>query len=152
MSPKLYILAGIPGCGNSTWARHFFYADMIVSTDEIRLELTGEVYNQEQNGVIFEEFHARLRERLYHGESAVADATSLTVSSREILRNIAESNSAEAHLIFFSDFVDGERRNLERERPVPEDAMQRMFEKFIDTQVAIKDEDYSSITYIARTV
>lgn len=149
--PRLFILAGVPGCGKSTWSRNFFKDYLIVSSDAIREELwPGESYNAERNEQVFDEFHKRLGELLYKGMDAVADATSLSAMARAELRLVAERENAETHMVFFKNLAQAVTRNGERlgNARVPDDAMHYMLEKFTATAPAILDEGYTSIATI----
>ncbi len=151
---RLFILAGIPGCGKSTWARIFFQSWQIVSTDAIREELwPGEEYDAARNAEVFDVFHRRLGVLLGAGMDVVADATSLQSSPRQILRAIADKNDAEAHLIFFANPVQALLRNGRRAGfvSVPPPAMEVMFHKWEVSRSAILDEEYTSITIIEGT-
>ena len=151
MRPRLYILAGVPGCGKSTWARNFFKDYQIVSTDLIREEKwSGEPYDAAHNQEVFDEFHKRLGEMLYKGMDAVADATSLSAFARTELRAVAEKELAETHLVFFQNPEQAVGRNARRRgnAVVPHDAMAWMLEKYDATVSAIVDEKYTSTTII----
>ncbi len=150
-SPRLFIMAGVPGCGKTTWSRRIFGDDLRVATDEIRLELwPGEPYNAGRNEVVFATFHQRIGEMLRKGGDAVADATNLSYLEREKLIAIAQEHRAETHLIFFKNLVQALTRNSERlgNACVPDDAMHRMLEKFTASGPAILEENYTSITII----
>ena len=151
LRPRLFILAGVPGCGKTTWARNFFKDYQRQSTDEIREELwPGEPYDGERNATVFRTFHERLDDMLYKGMDAVADATNLSWMEREKLVAIAAEHRAETHLIFFKNLTQAVTRNSERlgNARVPDDAIHHMLNKFTATACAIVDEKYTSITTI----
>lgn len=151
---RLYIMAGVPGCGKTTWARNFFKDYQRVSTDEIREELwPGEEYDNARNQQVFDTFHRRLDDMLHKGGDVVADATSLQSDSRRILRDIADRNGAEMHLVFFANPAQALVRNGQRVgfASVPPAAMEVMFRKWEASRPAILDEDYTSITIIEDT-
>jgi len=86
----LVMMCGIPGSGKSTMAEQ--YATMnslkVVSRDEIRLSLTGEDEDYFANETaVFKQFVAKIVEHLKNGTDVVADATHLTVKSRQKLLN-----------------------------------------------------------------
>lgn len=151
---RLYIMAGVPGCGKTTWARNFFRDYQRVSTDEIRAELwPGEDYDNAHNQVVFDTFHQRLYDLLRVGGDVVADATSLQSESRRILRDIADKKGAEAHLVFFANPAQALLRNGQRVgfANVPPPAMEVMFRKWEASRSAILDEEYTSTTIIEET-
>lgn len=148
---RLYIMAGPPGCGKTTWARNFFKDYQRQSTDEIREELwPGEPYDAERNGEVFRTFHDRLDNMLYKGGDVVADATSLSWEERKKLVAIAAVHDAETHLVFFKNWFAAVERNAEREgnAHVPREAMEVMWDKFQNSLSAILREEYTSITII----
>ena len=156
--PKLFILAGIPGCGKSTWAYRFFKPHQIVSSDAIREEKwPNEPYKPERNEEVFAVFHNRIVQGLESGTHVVADATSLSSIARARLRSIAERTGAEAHLVFFNNAAQAFERNARRDRDpnkqdwVPYEAMEFMLTKFLETKAAIIDEKYTTITSIEGT-
>jgi predicted kinase len=157
-SPKLFILAGIPGCGKSTWANRFFKSYQIVSSDAIREEKwPNEPYKPERNEEVFSVFHDRIAQGLESGVAVCADATFLSSAARIRVINIADRFDAEKHLIFFNNPADAFERNSARDRDpskqdwVPYEAMEYMLQKFFETKAAIIDEEYTTITSIEGT-
>jgi predicted kinase len=159
---NLIILAGIPGCGKSTWARQFFDLKYkIVSTDEIRKRSFGSLKaahadegdrKQINNLHVFDAFHREIREALEHGVDVIADATNLTKSARTILLNIAEATGAQAHLVLFKNLFEATTRNAARDEDaqVPADVMDHMVGKYWNTLAEIVQESYASVTKIER--
>jgi predicted kinase len=155
-SPRLFILAGIPGCGKSTWARTFFPPWVIVSSDAIREEKwPGEPYDAERNLEVFDEFHQRLSTLLDEGKDAVADATSLAYQARWRLCDLANFYGVEKHLIFFNNHIQALRRNAQRTGAacVPDEEQDVMLVKLKESRSAIfgNYESYDSITIIQET-
>jgi protein phosphatase len=148
---RLFILAGIPGCGKSTWARTFFEPGVIISSDSIREELfPGEEYDHNRNEEVFGHFHDRISSRLQRPGLAVADATSLTYQARRKLLDIAEYYFAEKHLIFFNNSLQALYRNTQRTGAarVPKEEQDVMLTKFEKSRSDILKETYTSTTII----
>lgn len=62
--PKLYVMCGLSGSGKSTIAKQITNDNpdtVIISTDMIREQLTGEIGDQSQNDEVFEIFHTLIR-------------------------------------------------------------------------------------------
>lgn len=164
--PRLFILAGVPGCGKSTYARRIWSESLIASTDQIRIEMamgravphsydTEEaVYDATKNAEVFSRFHRRLADLLDSQGIAVADATSLTKPSRDELIKIAAYVDAEAHLVFFANPYRAHERNAKRKGNalVPREAMAIMLENWHAARTAILEESYTSITIIEDTL
>lgn len=70
-------LIGIPGSGKSTWISQQNMGNKyrIVSPDEIRKEITGDVNNQEQNAQVWKVAKTRTVNALNKGKSVILDAT-----------------------------------------------------------------------------
>lgn len=147
--PRLCILAGIPGSGKSTWAESMGLG-AIVSSDAIREELYGDAKEQGGADKVFATFHARLAEGLRSGRDMVADSTALHAFAREKLVEIGREHGAEVHLILFGNLSQAIRRNKERDRVVPDDAMRRMVGLYERAVGEIAREGYDSITEIRR--
>lgn len=141
---QLHILVGIPACGKSTWARasrdsRKDYPELpeihIVSTDQIREDLTGDATEQGMNDLVFATLHDRVKLLLRCGFDVIVDATNLKDTSRNELRKISKELmvSRFAHRFGISeDYATCQDRNLARERVVPEDVMERFYQNFLD--------------------
>lgn len=156
---KLFIPAGIPGCGKSTLAtRVLNHTNLrIVEADAIRLEMTAEgllegVDDMSCNKEVFVRWHARIENHLLDGLDVYADATNLRDFAREKLRGIAERTGAETHLLVFTNPSVAVHRNLKRDRVVPPEAMVNMLEQYERALQDIPSETYSTVTYIEGTL
>ena len=88
--PKLYVMCGLSGSGKSTIAKQIVNDNpdtVVISTDMIREQLTGEVGDQSQNDEVFELFHTLIRKRLENKYNVIADATNITMKSRRAILN-----------------------------------------------------------------
>jgi predicted kinase len=163
--PVLYIPVGIPGCGKSALRSAFPHA-LAVSSDDIRAEpaFGGNVYDQSKNDLVFSEFHARIDLGLRARSSVYADATSLNTAARARLREVAARVNADSqhmridnmvttHVLLFRNLSQAIKRNAERERVVPADAMLRMIEKYEQTISAFEHHEaamYDHVTEISK--
>ena len=86
--PTLYIMCGLSGSGKSTIATQIANKNpntIIVSSDAIREELTGNYEDQEHNEEVFKIFYDRIRKNLENKKNVIADATNLTMKSRRAI-------------------------------------------------------------------
>ncbi len=130
-SNALVILVGVSGSGKSTLAKKAFGEDsLIISSDEIREELSGDASNQSVNKETFDIFYKRIEEGMKAKRQVIADATNLDKFSRAILYEIAKRNNVPVYALVFNVPLSViKRQNEQRERRVPDYAIERMFEK-----------------------
>lgn len=129
MTPRLMVLAGLPGCGKSTYACALGDSWTVVSTDEIREELFGsreaswEVEGAQDR--VFELFHHRIYQAIEDGENVVADATNLTM--RALGQVLAAGAGAGFELVVFDNVDVAYARNEARAdgHRVPTEVMDR---------------------------
>lgn len=95
---KILLMCGLSGSGKLTIAKKMVSDgkyDCIISSDSIREELSGTVYNKALNGVVFGILRQRLIECLKADKSCIVDATNLTYKERQCYVSIAKNNSCE---------------------------------------------------------
>jgi predicted kinase len=133
MQPKLIVMVGISGSGKSTFANGLKTSmnAEVVSTDDIRLELTGNAEDQTQNGRVFGVAKKRVNDLLAQGKNAVIDATSLSPKDRKEWVQIGKSNDAEiTAYVVNTNSVTAKKRNAGRVRKVPEWVIDKQIAKF----------------------
>lgn len=94
--PTLTVMVGPSGAGKSTWIseRNDVQPGQVVSTDNLRLQLTGSQEDQSQNDAVFAAAHAITRTRLRHGLDVIFDATNLRRKDRLAVVECAEGTGA----------------------------------------------------------
>ena len=144
--PTLYIMCGLSGSGKSTIATQIANENpstVIVSSDAIREELTGNYEDQEHNEKVFKIFHDRIRKNLENKKNVIADATNLTMKSRRaIMMKVNGLNVRKVCVIIPKPFEQCKEDNLHREHPVPEFVLDKQIRKF---QIPFMEEDYAEI-------
>ncbi|MEP7363225.1 MAG: AAA family ATPase [Acidobacteriota bacterium] len=120
------VFVGLPGSGKSTWAEENRVP--VISTDALRGVLADDITDQSVNKQVFLYVRALLRTRLAIGRPVTAvDATSVTREGRAVYIRIARHFGARVEAVYFdTPLAECLRRNLERERMVPEEAILRM--------------------------
>jgi len=112
--PLLLVPIGLPGSGNSNWARALAWQEVdveVVSTDDISLFLFGsleEAHAGNLNGglakkhqQVFEIFHQEIETALMSKKRVVADASNVKAFARERLIDVARKQGAKIHAIVF---------------------------------------------------
>lgn len=123
---KLIMIVGLPGSGKSTYAQKLIKEMdnlVVFSSDNLREELFGDTNNQDNNGILFEELHKRIREALLAGKNIVYDATNVSSKRRRgFLRNLSGKNfnDVEFHCHYMNTGLeDSIKNNKKRDRMVP---------------------------------
>ncbi len=88
---SVVVMIGPSGAGKSTFIERHFPAREVVSSDGIRLEMTGDIRRQDKNDEVFEELRRRVLAKIGVGQRVVIDATHLRDKDRK--------NSAELGLL-----------------------------------------------------
>ena len=130
--PELHMLIGVPGSGKSTLAkRNEHEGNIIVSSDDIREELTGDAGDVSQDKEVWPLFYSRIREYLSEGLDVIADATHLQPFTWDnLIYETHEQHPKRFAHIFDTPHEVSRQRNRERDRVVPEDVMVRMCAQF----------------------
>lgn len=155
MATNLILLAGIPGCGKSTYAETFFRwkGYSVVSSDEIRQRNVGGVKVAfEQGYTPWLEFYTRIEDQLRLGVDTVADATFLTVRHRDRAREIAQRHKADLHIVLFKNLIDALERNKHRSEDarLDEDTLEGMVKLYWDTLARLPQEWYTTQTTVEQ--
>lgn len=163
---KLIILCGLPGSGKSYYAELLCStnsvledtATVIHSSDAIRKELFGDAGSQENNTLVFETMHKRVREDLKAGKTVIYDATNVTRKSRRGAINLAsEDDIVECHIVW-APIQTCVKRDAERKRHVGNEVIDKIVrrwqsphesEGFDRIHICCSDEDFDQIKYIA---
>lgn len=136
---NLYILAGCPACGKSTWAREHNtdFNAKVISRDNIRFTymkndpdfLPSMDYFKYEKDVI-RDFYNQINDNLCNGINVIADATHISWKSlRKTVENCGK-NADKIILVYFNRGLDialpqnAKRGGVER---VPEDVIKRMW-------------------------
>lgn len=128
---KLVMLSGAPGSGKSTYAANLPGNVVIVSTDEIRKEMTGEYANWSREKEMWAEFNRRATRALTSSSdvTVVLDATFLNNRGRWIALSQHYLEADYVELVMFERPLEVcLKQNLQRPREkwVPEDVVETM--------------------------
>ena len=137
---KLIALSAIAGAGKSTFAKHYKmnHKDenvFIVSSDEIRKELTGVYSNLNYEKEVWEIYFRKINILRDSNEevTVIADSTNILNKFRKMLGEIEGFDKKEL-VIITKELPLILKRNRERDRAkyVPESAIKRMWEMWED--------------------
>lgn len=133
---KLYMLIGLPASGKSTYAlkllelcKKLNEEAIIISSDEIRKEILGDVNDQTQNSLVFEEVEKRVLENLKE-HNVIYDATNINYKRRMNFLKKVGNYCAKIAILMATPYETCIERNNQRERKVPIEAIKRMYHNF----------------------
>ena len=83
-NPVLVMMVGLPASGKSTIAHNLAKENnyIIFSSDELRVELYGDINDQNHNHDLFIELHKRIKTALKEGNNVIYDACNLSSKRR----------------------------------------------------------------------
>lgn len=131
---KLYMMIGLPASGKSTIAKDIAKSEgaIIVSSDEIRKELFGDINDQSNNVKVFEEVINRTKFYLANKYNVIIDATNINYKKRRHLLNSIDNLHGKDRIAILvaTPYEECLERNKLRERKVPEEVIKRMYFNF----------------------
>lgn len=151
LRPVVYVMVGISGSGKSTCAASFakglrIHPVDIISSDEIRKEVHGDANNQKNPELIFNIYYQRALLSLFKGHYVILDATNLTPKTRKIIFKRLFGYDCVAIWID-ADMEKAFSRNLQRERVVPREVVEKQYQKLIPPT---KEEGFKRIIHITE--
>ena len=130
--PTLYVMIGPAGSGKSSFCVGGTINAYIVSTDGIRWCLFGDESIQENPVVVFDQAYKEVRACLKYGWDVIFDATNTTHASRkELLKRVADIPHKNVAVYMNTALNECKRRNAQRKRQVPDEVIDRQYEKMM---------------------
>ena len=131
--PKMIMMCGLVGSGKSTYAKELAekHNAMIYSSDEIRKELLGDENRQDDNNLIFQTLHTRIKSALSNGNNCIYDATNINYKRRMAFLNELNKIPCEKICVFVATPFDKCLiNNYHRDRQVPYYVIEKMYRHF----------------------
>lgn len=138
----LIMMVGPSGAGKTAFVERHFKSHEVISSDEIREELTGDFRNQHANDLVFSEFHRRVELKLGLGERVVADATHLRKKDRVKTALIGAKMHVPVIYIVVNRSLDEKLATPGWRKDVP-GLIQRHEQTFLSQEADILAGDYS---------
>lgn len=145
----LYMLVGLPASGKSTLAKQLG-AEMnatVLSSDELRVELFGDINNQDNNNVLFSELYKRANILLKEGKNVILDSTNINRKRRaHLIKNEIKAN--EYHVYYMNTHL-GEclYRDSNRNRQVGYKVIDKMYKNM---HIPTKSEGWDSVKFVSN--
>ncbi len=141
------LLVGVPGAGKSTWAEQYRLTHkhtFVVSSDEIRKELSGVYQNFDHEKEVWEIFLSRILEYKdkYEDVTVIADATNLENKFRLFYAEKTVGYDKKILVVIKKSMDVVLRQNKERNESkiVPEDVIKRMWNTYEEPSDEVIDK------------
>ncbi len=126
------MLAGLPGCGKTTLTeklkRESDRETIVISSDKIREEFYGSEDVQGDSQEVFAEMSRRTVAALKEGKDVVYDACNINSKRRKaFLSTLTKFSCEKICVICATPYQECQKRNSQRKRVVPEEAIRRMY-------------------------
>jgi len=149
MKPTLYMTIGISGSGKSTYLNKKFDKANIISPDEIRKRLTGNVSDQSRNKEVFEITFNEMIQCIKDTGYAVLDSTNVSTIVRKntIEKAKAEIPNLKTVGLFFRANPEVSKKRIKKDieankdrSNVPPEVIDRQYQQLLDGYVDIKTQ------------
>ena len=156
-TPELITLTGIAGSGKSTWIKNNkpkWKKTVVISTDELRKKLTGDISNQKVNPEVYKLAKVLIINNLKKGKNVVLDSTNVDTERRiPFIKDMEkEVDFKKTALIFYVSRDEAKKRikndienNVDRPN-VPEKAIDEMYQLYLDTLKNLPIEGFKIVT------
>lgn len=156
LKPKLIIPVGISGSGKSTWIKSIENQGYeVVSPDEIRLELTGDMSDQSKNKEVFATAYQKTADILNSNKNVIFDATNIESFLRKDLLNFLKQNvntEFDAIAKIFNANPDISKERIKRDidsginrANVSPESIDVQYQKFINDLNKVESDGYKII-------
>lgn len=146
------MLVGLPASGKSTKAEELAktYNANIHASDKIREEL-GDINNQDNNQLVFQILHNRIKDDLKSGKNCIYNATNINYKRRmDFIRRLNNIPCEKICVLMATPYEECLRNNANRDRKVPEEVIERMYKHF-DVPYWYEDWDEIEIEYFPKS-
>ncbi|MFK7678706.1 AAA family ATPase [Bacillus sp. Wb] len=148
---KFVMLCGIPASGKSTLSKKLLETGeyVVLSSDEIREELTGDVNNQEANVTVFDVMNQRTVDLLNSGKNVIYDATNINRKRRKhLINHVIKAN--EKVIYYINEHIDTIRfRDIKRSRTVGDEPIDRMYKTL---HIPVLNEGWDEVNFVSPRI
>jgi len=142
LAMALIVLRGLPGSGKSTWAAHYVacHPDVTIAARATIAEALAAQRSEQgppDDDLIVAIEHRIVREALAGGRTVIVDDVNLHPHAMSTWMRLGDEYGTELIIKSFTDVPVEEciRRDAERERPVGEDVIRHLFERYIERRI-----------------
>lgn len=145
------IMIGLPASGKSTYVKDYKQEDdLVLSSDEIRLELFWDESSQENNWLVFETLFTRLTKAIKENKYNVwIDATNITKKDRLKIFNVINWRAFINGIVFEVPISELIKRDEQRNRTVWKDVILKMLSRY---QKPLLEEWFDNLDIITTEI
>lgn len=153
MKSTVYYMVGVPASGKSTFAEKLREEKSIpiLSSDELRKELTGDAADQDTvpRIEIFRQLQIRAKQMLDQGRSFIWDATGIDATHRhEDINSFKRLGARVEGFLFVTPEEIAQQRNLKRKRVVPPEILERYHYTLVNDPVDTKFDLFDTVSIV----
>lgn len=149
----LIVMSALPGSGKSTWAKKYAETHRntyILSSDEIRFEVTNSYQDFSKQKKVWRIFNRRLR-RLAKADDITLIIDALNDTNEIRINYVKEHPGFDKYILVFMDKDKTELEYFNHQRPrqnwVPEDALKKLYARFENINDEVRNT-YSEVIEI----
>jgi predicted kinase len=145
------MMVGLPASGKSTIANEIGN-NIILSSDDLREKLFGDINNQDGNDIVFETLHKLIKYYLSRNISIIYDATNINYKQRmELLKELRNIDCYKECILAATPYKKCLQQSGQRERQVPKYVIEKMYKNFYipqyyegwdNIQIIYNDDEY----------
>lgn len=140
----LIVMSALPGSGKSTWAKKYFDKNpntFILSSDEIRFEVTNSYSDFSKQKKVWRIFNHRLK-KLMKADDATIIVDALNDTNEIRLNYIKDFPKFDKYILVFMKKDKTELEYFNKKRPkyrwVPEESLRKLYSRFEDINDEVK--------------
>ena len=143
--PIVFVMCGLSASGKSSYAKELSkeYNAVILSSDDIRKSLLGDVADMTGNGLVFDAMHRAMIHLLKQNRNVILDATHLTIKDRKkVLTQLKPFDVEKSVVVVLKDFEKCKIDNIYRVNAVPNIVLNKQIRRF---QIPSKNEGWDNL-------
>lgn len=158
---NIYLTIGVSGSGKSRFVNRTFIPKsdyFIISPDNIRKELTGNVSDKSKDVEVYEDVNNRCLSYLKRDKDIVIDSTNLQKERRrDFLKFISENNDVLFTYILFEPDIELSKKRIKQDLEigidranVSDETLERHYKLYNEMLEDIKEEPINEIRYVKQ--
>lgn len=129
--PSITLLCGLSGVGKSTYIHNNCGQETVISLDQIRMEVSGNIFDRKKESLVVNIAKSRLQDALRNKQSIVYDSTALRSDFRKKVLRLAHGYHAISKTVLLTDHVDViKRQNKQRNHVLDDTVIDQQLKRF----------------------